>query len=101
MTNKAGVIVIFMGGTPSKGRALPLLAAKGLNKAETGLARCSTAALRLYGVLHQRLKMLIDLEGPHPFYVSIFGGVEHLRGRSMFASWKKSYCPIGADRYDL
>ena len=26
--------------------------------------------------------------------------LEHLRGRSMFASWKKSYCPIGADRYD-
>ena len=37
-------------------------------------------------------------EGAHDFYVSIFGGVEHLRGRSMFASWKKSYCPIGADR---
>ena len=31
-------------------------------------------------------------------YVSIFGGVEHLRGRGMFARWKKSYCPIGADR---
>ena len=41
MTNKAGVIVIFMGGTPSKDRGLLLLAAKGLNKAETGLARCS------------------------------------------------------------
>jgi hypothetical protein len=39
-------------------------------------------------------------EGAHDFYVSIFGGVEHLRGRSMFATWKKSYCPIGADRYD-
>ena len=24
------------------------------------------------------LKMLIDLEGAHAFYVSIFGGVEHL-----------------------
>jgi len=37
-------------------------------------------ALRLYGVLHQRLKMLIDLEGAHDFQVSIFGGDEHLRG---------------------
>jgi hypothetical protein len=29
-----------------------------------------------------RPKMLIDLEGAHAFYVSIFGGVEHLRLRS-------------------
>ena len=43
-------------------------------------------------------KMLIGREGAHVFDVNIFGGVEHLRGRSMFASWKKSYCPIGADR---
>ena len=27
----------------------------------------------------QSLKMLIGLEGAHAFYVSIFGGVEHLR----------------------
>jgi hypothetical protein len=27
----------------------------------------------------QRLKMLIDLEGAHVFYLNIFGGVEHLR----------------------
>ena len=69
MTNKAGVIVTFMGGTPSKGRGLLLLAAKDLNKAETGLARCSPRkALRLYGVLHQRLlKLLIGLEGTHAF----------------------------------
>jgi hypothetical protein len=43
------------------------------------------------------LKMLIRLEGAHPFYVSIFGGVAHLRdfAPQFFDTEVSNFAPSG------